>query len=186
MSYQSRLHFLKEQPRAFVCGTIDRIDTQWVFFDDENDEAFMLDEIADDSLEVYLSHRWHKAMWAGDNILQINGQIHMLKEGDYIRVRKTLQHAYEMLLEEFTFEALARFTQHLNNLNFSLYDCIYCFNSLCFQENASSKNGVNFLIFDNEEHICSIHHFFERNLQTMDRFEYTLNNGKRLMTMSLK
>ncbi|MDQ0246565.1 hypothetical protein J2S09_004169 [Bacillus fengqiuensis] len=185
MSYQSRLHFLKEQPRAFVCGMIERIDKQWVFFDDESDEAFMLSEIADDSLEIQLSHRWHKAMWTGEDTIQTNGQVYMLKEGDYLRVRKTLQHAYETLLEELTFEALSQFTHHLNELNFSLYDCIYCFNSLCFQENAPSKSGVNFLTFDNGEEICSIHHFFERNHQTMDRFEFTLNNGKRLMTMSL-
>lgn len=183
MGYQSRLHFLKEQPRAFIYGMMERIDKQWVFFDDESDEAFMLDEIADDSLEIQLNQRWHKAMWVGDDIIQANGEAYMLKEGDYIRVRKTLQHAYEQLLEELARQSLAQLTRYLNDLNFSLYDCIYCFNGLHFQEKASVKNGVNFLTFDNGEEVCSIHHFFERNERTIDRFEFTLHNGKRLMTM---
>ncbi|MFS8631187.1 MAG: DUF2777 domain-containing protein, partial [Bacillales bacterium] len=50
---------------------------------------------------------------------------------------------------------------------------------LNFLEGAKRKEGVNFLIFDNQEMICNVQHHFGYYERERDRFEFTINNGKR-------
>lgn len=43
------------------------------------------------------------------------------------------------------------------------------------------KNGVNFLLFDNDEFFCAVQHHFSYGSKNNDRFEITLNTGKRMI-----
>ncbi|WP_110114332.1 DUF2777 family protein [Bacillus sp. CGMCC 1.16541] len=183
MKYDSKLDIFKEQERSYLSGVVECIDSQWVFFEEDSDEASMVDDIVNESLEIYLHDTWQKAIFMSDNLLKLHGETYMMKDGDLLRVRKTLQHAYEQLLESLEVEAFSQFAAQLNSLHFSLYDCIYCHNTLLFLPSHEDISGVNILVYDNEESICSVHHLFTRGAEHEDRFEYTMNDGKRVMNI---
>ncbi|KOO50260.1 DUF2777 family protein [Priestia koreensis] len=182
---QPKLQILKNQPRSFIYGTLECIDSQWVFFELDSDEAFRLEDVISESFEVEVNGNWEKALWVEENIVQLNGETYFLGDGDEIRVQKQLLKAYELLIEELDEAVLMQFTTQLNALDFSLYDCLYSCNTLYCLPADKNREGVNFLIFDNGDFICSVHHIFARGTVETDRFEFTLNTGKRLMITSL-
>ncbi|AKO91283.1 DUF2777 family protein [Priestia filamentosa] len=184
MKNLSKTQCLEMQPRSFILGTLECIDSQWIFFDEE-DEASMLQDILSSSCEVYWKGHWQKACWKKDNSFEINNTVCFLQDGAELRVGKKLQHAYQLLIDELSTHSFMRLSQLLNDLSFSLYDCIYCFNTLCFLPTDGERNGVNFLIFDNEERICSVHHHFDCS-EGNDRFEITLNTGEQFLSSDLK
>ncbi|TYR79556.1 DUF2777 domain-containing protein [Priestia megaterium] len=185
MNKYSKQHALKEQPRSFVTGTVECIDSEWIFFEDDNDEASMLNDIVNDSLELLIDTKWEKAMIVENHQLKTPNGTYSLRNGDKLRVTKKLPYAYEQLLYSLTKEAFLALTNHLNSLQISLYDCIYCHNTLCFLPSGSDIKGANFIIYDNEEQICAVQHLFERGKHTVDRFEYTLSNGERSLDILL-
>ncbi|MBM7702629.1 DUF2777 domain-containing protein [Metabacillus iocasae] len=186
MKYESKLDIFNGQERCHTTGIIECIDSQWVFFEEDSDEASMLNDIVNDSLEIHVKNTWQKAMFISDNVLKLNGDTYMLRDGDQLRVRKKLQHAYEELLQSLSIDVFSSFTSQLNSLGISLYDCIYCHNTSLFLPSHEDVNGVNFIIYDNEESICSVHHLFSRGTEHSDRFEYTMSNGKRVMNIYTK
>lgn len=181
MNRQQRLNLIEQQSRAYMEGNVEFINNQWVFFDQETDEASSLEEYRQQEIEVFRLKRWRKG------VLSLNGQIHCgsdllhLKDQDQIRIKKHLVFSLESLLEEVNDDAFVQFITSLNSIDFSIFDCIYCYNQLTFFGDETRKSGVNFMIFDNQEHICSVqHHFFYYEKET-DRFEFTLNSGKRMV-----
>jgi hypothetical protein len=111
--------------------------------------------------------------------VQCDKKIIGLLDGETIRIRKQLIYSLERLLDELKDEAFLYFFNTLNSLQFSIHDCIYCYNHLTFLNGNEGASGVNFLIFDNEECICSIQHHFDYSSSHSDRFEFTLSSGKR-------
>ncbi len=83
-----RKHILYNQPRAHSVGNVEYINNEWVFFDDENDEAFLLEDIAEDGFEVLYNNNWLPARFYEQNILQIANEQHPLQNGEMIRIRK--------------------------------------------------------------------------------------------------
>ena len=187
MNTQERKNFIFTQQRSYTYGTVEHINEQWIFFDAEDDEAFMLHELIEDGMEIFLNNEWVASVLleSGDVLLHTLHQ-YELNNGDAVRVRKKLPYPYLELLEELSGESFLQFTKLLNSMDISLYDCIYCYNTMQFlEEKVAEKRGVNFLVYDNESVICSVQHHFTRGKQNSDRFEYTLQTGKRMLYTNL-
>ncbi|MDF1507389.1 DUF2777 domain-containing protein [Robertmurraya sp. DFI.2.37] len=185
MNRQQRSKLIEFQIRAYIEGTIEYINDQWVFFENESEEASLLEEYLHQELEVLRHSRWRKGVLFEDGKMAMADEILLLKSSDTLRIRKNLIYSLERLLEEISDDAFYQFITHLNSLHFSVYDCIYCYNHLTFLKGEDRKEGVNFIIFDNQEDICSIQHHFCYYEKKNDRFEFTLNNGKRTIIEKL-
>ncbi len=188
MNLQHRLNAIKEQPRSYSMGTVEYINDQWVFFDDENEEASLLDDLIDKEIEVFTLKSWMTGIVNENGLLKTPEFFYQLTDGDCIRFRKELPHAYKMLLEALPDEVFVRYTNALNKYHYSLYDCTYCHNQMLFSGDDRSKkyHGVNFISFDNTEMVCFVQHHFERGKKEWDRFEFTWSDGKRALLTTLK
>jgi hypothetical protein len=183
MNIQQRLEKLPLQERTYTIGTVESIHDQWVFFD-EHDEPTALADITKECYQININDNWvtfHKF----DDGMALGPQTYTIKHGDTLRIKKPLSYVYQEWLNELTDEAFGRIVQTLNNLQFSVFDCIYCHNFLFFKIDNKPFNGVNFLLFDNGEQICALQHHFERSHQHTDRFEVTLNTGKRQLLTNI-
>lgn len=185
MRRQQREKLLEFQNRSFIEGAVEYINEQWVFFESETNEASLLEEFLHQEIEVYRHARWKKGMLFEDGKITSIDESILLKNNDQVRIRKNLIYSLERLLEEITDDAFYQFIAHLNSLRFSIYDCIYCYNHLTFLNREERKEGVNFIIFDNQDDICSIQHHFCYYEKKSDRFEFTLNNGRRTIIEKL-
>ncbi|CAG9623469.1 DUF2777 family protein [Sutcliffiella rhizosphaerae] len=187
MNLQERKRIIFEQKRSYTCGTVENINDQWIFFEAEDDEAFLLVEITEDGIEILLSNEWVPGVFMETGqVLLHTKHLYELNNGDAVRVRKRLPQAYMEWLEELSVDAFTNFTSLLNKSNISLYDCIYCHNTMQFMDLVKEPSGVNFLVFDNEAFICSVQHHFSRGKLITDRFEYTLQTGKRYLFTNLE
>jgi hypothetical protein len=104
-----------------------------------------------------------------------------LQDDEQIRIRKQLIYSFERLLDELNDDSFFQFVTTLNSLDFSVYDCIYSYNQLTFLREAETQSGVNFFIFDNGTVLVSVQHHFYYSEKEQDRFEFTLNTGKRIV-----
>ncbi|WP_071393866.1 DUF2777 domain-containing protein [Bacillus tuaregi] len=181
MNKQQRTKLIEYQQRAFTEGSVECINDQWVFFDEETEEAALLDVWLHEEIEVFRLNRWRKGILCKDGKIQKDQETIHLKDQDIVRIRKNLVFSLERLLEEVNDDAFYQFITSLNTMDFSIYDCIYCYNQLTFLNDSKQKSGVNFIVFDNGELICSVHHHFTYFEQTNDRFEFTLSTGKRMV-----
>jgi hypothetical protein len=181
MNNQQRTKLLENQNRSYTEGSIECINKQWIFFDEETEEATLLDVWMNQAIEIFRFNRWKEGILCGENLIKIGNIIHSLKNQDLIRIRKNLVFSLEQLIKELNDDAFYQFITNLNTMNFSLYDCIYCYNHLTFLSDTKQKNGVNFMIFDNSDNIISVHHHFFYYENESDRFEFTLGTGKRMV-----
>ncbi|CAM3658396.1 DUF2777 domain-containing protein [Mesobacillus zeae] len=179
MKRQQRQKLIEAQARAFHTGTVEYMNKQWVFFDEETDEASLLDEYVHQEAEVLRNTFWIKGYLLEDGGFREGASISQLENGETVRIRKQLIYSLEKLVEGLEDEALLYFLNTLNSLHFSIHDSIYCYNHLTFLNPEKEASGVNFLIFDNETQICSVQHHFDYGKKRVDRFEFTLSDGKR-------
>ncbi|ADI27804.1 DUF2777 domain-containing protein [Geobacillus zalihae] len=175
MNIEERLQCIVEQPRAYVYGTVEFVNDEWIFFDEEEEEASLVEEIAEQGIEWFHCGHWLSGQWQDQGAVATDLGVFPLENGDRIRFRKRLTYAYQQWLAALSDSTFFQFVQWLNSLGFSLYDCLYCYNGLLF----AKSSGVNFIIYDNTEQIGSIHHYYERGRASSDRFEITLNSGER-------
>ncbi|MCM3216036.1 DUF2777 domain-containing protein [Niallia taxi] len=185
MNNQQRLKLIEYQTRAFTQGTVEYISDQWIFFDDETEEATMLDEYIHQEVELFCFNKWRKGILLDEGRINSSGSVYGMCNEDKIRIRKHLVFSLERLLDEISDDSFYQFITTLNSMNFSIYDCIYCYNQLTFLRDDKRKNGVNMMIFDNQEGLCSVNHHFYYNEKITDRFEFTLNTGKRMIIEKL-
>jgi Protein of unknown function (DUF2777) len=181
MRQQQRIKLLKQQQRAFTEGTVENINFQWIFFDDETDEASSIDDYMRNEVEVYRAGRWRPGLILEEGAIQLPHEVTYLKQNEQIRIRKKLLYSFENLLEKLTDDSFFQFVTTLNSLNFSTYDCIYSYNQLTFLDEATQRSGVNFFNFDNHSQICAVQHHFSYGQNKNDRFEFTMNTGKRII-----
>ncbi|WP_409274361.1 DUF2777 domain-containing protein [Neobacillus sp. SCS-31] len=185
MNRQQRDKVYETQARAYTEGSIEFINEQWVFFEKETDEASLLEEHFLQEIELFRLNRWRKGILVEAGKISFGDDCLYLRDQDKVRVRKHLVYSLERLLERIHQDAFFQFVTTLNSLGFSIYDCLYCYNHLNFLSEHSPKSGVNFMIFDNQEEICSVQHHFCYYEKETDRFEFTLNTGKRLIIEKL-
>ncbi len=76
-----RKHILYNQPPLHTVGNVEYINNEWVFFDDENEEAFLLEDIAEDGFEILYNNNWLPARFYEQDILQIANEQHHLQNG---------------------------------------------------------------------------------------------------------
>ncbi|MGG0238225.1 DUF2777 domain-containing protein [Bacillus rhizoplanae] len=178
---KQRKHILYSQPRAHTIGNVEYINEEWIFFDEESDEASLLEDMIEDGFEVLYNNNWLPARFYEHNTLQVADEHHPLQNGETIRIRKKLMTSYHEWIEELLDSSFSLVTETLQSLGYSLYDCIYSHNSLSFQPKDQPCEGVNFLLFDNEEMICSLHHHYVRySTQNKDIFKITKADGDEL------
>lgn len=185
MNRQQRSKLFESQTRAFTKGTVENINDQWIFFDGETEEASLLDDLLHQEIEVFRYNRWKKGLLFEDGKIGLADEVIYLKNEDTVRVRKHLIFSLDQLLADMSDEAFVQFVTTLNSFQFSIYDCIYCYNQLVFLGETERKNGVNFMVFDNQEQICNVQHHFCYFEKANDRFEFTLNSGKRMIIEKL-
>ncbi|MFP7295752.1 DUF2777 domain-containing protein [Neobacillus niacini] len=185
MSRQQRIKLLDFQLRAYNEGAVEQISDQWIFFDEETEEAAMLDDFLQQEIEIFRLNRWKKGILIESGKIRSGNEVIMLRDHDSIRIRKHLIYSLERLLEGMNDDAFFQFVTTLNSLDFSIYDCIYCYNHLSFLSDENRRDGVNFIVFDNQEQICNVQHHFSYFEKVNDRFEFTLNTGKRLVIEKL-
>lgn len=181
MKHLQRLKLYEAQLRAYTEGTIEQINDQWIFFDGETEEAARMDDFVQQEIEVFRLNRWKKGVLAEVGKIRSGTETLLLRDQDLIRVRKHLIYSLERLLDGINDDAFFQFITTLNSLDFSIYDCLYCYNHLSFLSDDQRKDGVNFMIFDNQEIICNVQHHFSYFEKVNDRFEFTINTGKRLI-----
>ena len=99
MNRQQRLKLIEDQLRAFDAGTTEYINQQWVFFDDETDEASLLEQFANQEIDVHRKDIWLKGYLLEDGHVQCGNERFALKDGESIRIRKHLIYAFERLLK---------------------------------------------------------------------------------------
>ncbi|WP_251554361.1 DUF2777 domain-containing protein [Neobacillus muris] len=185
MNRQQRTHLYDIQMRAHTEGSVEQINEQWIFFDEETEEASMIEDYLQQEIEIFRLNRWRKGILLEPGKIRIGHDVVMLRDHDLVRIKKHLIYSLERLLEGINDDAFFQFVTTLNSLNFSIYDCIYCYNHLSFLSDENRKDGVNFMVFDNQEQICSVQHHFCYFEKVNDRFEFTLNTGKRLIIEKL-
>jgi len=181
---QQRIQLLEQQSRAYCEGTIEYINNEWIFFDDETDEASGLEDYANREIIVYRSNRVKRGILLGNGLVQTKHERLPLHDQDRIKIKKILSFSLEALLDDLNDDAFFQFITTLNSLQFSIYDYLYCHNYLSFLLD-KVKQGVNFLIFDNGTEICAVQHHFCYAEKKTDRFEYTLNSGRRIIIEKL-
>ncbi|WP_019240428.1 MULTISPECIES: DUF2777 domain-containing protein [Bacillus] len=185
MNNQQRTELIRHQSRAFTSGIVEYINDQWVFFNDENDEAYPLEEYVNSEIEIYRGNRWRKGFLSDTGTVTIKKESIFLIHQEPVRIKKNLQYAFERLLEELNDDSFFQFIMTLNSLSFSIYDCIYGYNQLAFLRDKKNCSGVNFFTFDNGICVCSVQHHFVYSKKEHDRFEFTQNTGKRIVIEKL-
>lgn len=183
MSLHRKLAVIPFQERAFIEGTLEQIGDEWIFFDEINEEAFELGELTEE-LEVLLKGTWMKGVLIDKTLLYIDNDFHYFENGDRVRYKKNLTYSFKGLIEELSEESYLSFVNTLNSLSYSLYDCNFCNNFHDLLQMRQVKEGMNVMIFDNEEQICVVQHFFSRHYhkKVQDRFEFALSDGKRIIS----
>ncbi|MGM9924002.1 MAG: DUF2777 domain-containing protein [Bacillus sp. (in: firmicutes)] len=185
MNHQQRNELLNRQSRAFTSGIVEYINDQWVFFNDENDEAFPLEDYLESEMEIYRNNRWKKGFLSDLGVVTLKREKLLLLNQEKVRMKKHLQYSFDRLLEELNDDSFFQFIMTLNSLSFSIYDCIYGYNQLTFLRDRNNCSGVNFFTFDNGQYICTVQHHFVYSTKEHDRFEFTLNTGKRIVIEKL-
>ncbi|MBB5354340.1 hypothetical protein HNR43_000295 [Anoxybacillus mongoliensis] len=169
-----RLSSLRAQKRAYIYGVVEQVNGEWVFFD-EDDEAHEMINLPEE-VELFRFGQWVKG-WLGEHGDIYMSERYTLKNGDRLRYMKPLSHAYEQWLAQLPDHAFFHFIHLINEWNFSVYDCLYCYNYMLFAE-----KGVNFLMFDNSLDMCNVQHYFDGK---QHRFELTLQTGKKMIGVQL-
>jgi hypothetical protein len=185
MNRQQRLKLYNNQERAHTEGTVEQINDQWIFFDAETEEASLMEDFLQQDVEIFRLNRWKSGVLVEAGKIVSGKEIMLLRDHDLVRVRKHIIYSLERLLDSMNDDAFFQFVTTLNSLDFSLYDCLYCYNHLTFITDDTRKDGVNFIVFDNQLQICNVQHHFCYYEKVSDRFEFTLNTGKRLIIEKL-
>ena len=182
---QKRAQLLKHQSRAFTPGIVEYINDQWIFFSEEADEAYALEDFIDQEIEIYRNGRWKKGVLTDNGTVHIKSDSVFLLHQETVRFKKQLPYSFDKLINELNDDAFFQFIMTLNSLSFSIYDCIYGYNQLTFLRDKKNCSGVNFFTFDNGQAICAVQHHFVYSSKEHDRFEFTQNTGKRIVIEKL-
>src|SRR5690606_4750097 len=176
-----KLRIIDNQQRSYCEGIIEKINGDWVFFDEENDDAFPLEDFFFREFQFKHLNQWHTGILTEDFKIQSKHTQYVLQDYMQVRIRKTLPYRCISWLEELQNDVFYQFISTLNELEFSIFDLLYCHNISSFKL-SPKKQGVNFLTFDNSTCICVVHHHFDYDeKKRKDRLEFTLNTGKRIV-----
>ncbi|WP_199426425.1 DUF2777 domain-containing protein [Thermaerobacillus caldiproteolyticus] len=177
MNLEQRLTYINEQKRSYIHGMVEHVNNEWVFFDEEDEEAIPIEKMTESVIEIFRFDQWIRGQFQENGTVYVGRDPILLQHGEMVRFRKQLPYAYQQWLEALSDKTFFHFVEWLNDLDFSLYDCLYCYNGLLFEKHT----GVNFIIYDNTEMISNVQHYYERGSLCKDRFEMTFHTGKRFV-----
>lgn len=172
---------IRQQRGSYQAATIEKIDTHWLIFDSQTDEALPFSEETFNEMDIQIQsahQEWIPAYYYDDNYLRSDKHLIPLEDKMNIRIENLLPFAYQTWLEGLARNPFLKFTQFINDLNYSLFDCIYCHHTALFSSNENG-HGVNFIFLDNGYLPCSIHHKFHFiEHVASNQFDFTLADGK--------
>ena len=177
-------HFIQTQKGAYKNATLAKIDTHWLIFDSETEEAFSFtpETFADFEIKGYLKaiDEWVSLQYYSEQYLQADEKLLPVTENMPFRIQTRLPFAYEAWLAKLTHEQLLKITQFLNDLHYSLFDCLYCHNTALFMD-TTDGTGVNFIFFDNGWLPCALSHtfYYSNKIFTDNQFDFLLANGQK-------
>lgn len=88
MSNHQRIELIKHQSRSFTAGIVEYINDQWVFFNDENDEAYPLEDYVNREIEIYRSNRWRKGFLSDISTVNLKKESFFLIHQEQVRIKK--------------------------------------------------------------------------------------------------
>ncbi|WP_243385771.1 DUF2777 family protein [Bacillus kexueae] len=180
MISEEKNQLLREQKRAYIVATFHHHESD-CFFSYEEEEYIDSEDISIQSIDIMINGKWRNGKWLGNRFVEIQGKEYELQEGEIVRIKKGLTFCFQQAIEELLDSSFVLFINHLNDLSFSIYDFIYGYNQRLFDQ-----TGASVYVFDNDEKICTVQHFFERENDYKDRFEFTLSTGERSMITSFQ
>lgn len=102
-----RVALIHQQKHSFWEGALEYINDEWVFFAEE--EAFLLEEFYDREVYIYRGNGWMKGILIAPNRVCSDHGEYILHGDEWIKIRKFLPYALEMLIEELSDEAFFTF-----------------------------------------------------------------------------
>lgn len=99
MNRQQRMHLYDIQMRAYTEGSVEYINDQWIFFDEETEEASLLENFLQQEIEIFRMNRWKTGILEDSGKIRVGNEIIMVRDHDKIRIRKHLIYSLEKLLE---------------------------------------------------------------------------------------
>ncbi|WP_338780969.1 DUF2777 family protein [Metabacillus sp. FJAT-52054] len=186
MASSLRKKLLHTQERSCMTGNICCFEGEWLFFEEDADEGKLVDTMDLSEMQVFNDGKWTHAIWLSEGKIKIESKELFLTDSHMIRIRRRLPFAFEQLLRSLDDDSFIRFTGELNQLGYSIYDCIYCYNHLLFTNKKLKTACTSFYQFDNEDSICGVQHHCLPTDQILDRFEFTTSHGKRSILMLKK
>ncbi|WP_181186055.1 DUF2777 family protein [Alkalicoccus urumqiensis] len=143
--------------------------------------------------ELKVQNRWEPVYYSeGRRFVTPDGEEYTAGEGDKVRLNKEQFDPYKMLLNELETPAVKALERGLSKLKASHENCMHCHNSLLVKLLGSfeqqSFQGVNFITYETPEGTLMVQHHYERDMyddrpdRTFDRFEFTLDDGTRMIT----
>lgn len=182
MNTKERLKLIEQQRRSILEGQIEDVETFGLaFVDESSDEFISLHELVGQKMEIFHQNAWMTGTVQTDLSILTLGETVYLQEGTKAKLKKPLPFSLTELLFQLPADIFIQFLTSLNNLGFSIYDCIYSHNFLSYLSKSRQKQGVNFMTFDNGEEICVVQHHFSYYMKQRDRFEFTNSTGRRLV-----
>lgn len=166
-------------------------DEDYVFLFDENNNQIPLDDCPFD-FQIKVKNKWINAHYESDLFfIDSNKKRHQLKKGAQIRLHKEQFDPYNLLVNELEKPALDSLNSGLKKFRIDHDDCVNCHNTLLNQYLASEDQklfkGVNFISYQKDSLTLLVQHHYEREIAddgediTFDRFEFTNDQGKRLL-----
>ncbi|OIJ14759.1 hypothetical protein BKP37_07200 [Anaerobacillus alkalilacustris] len=127
----------------------------------------------------------------GLTFIDENKKRYQVKEGGQIRLIKDHFSPYHLFMNELEKPALDSLNSGLSKFDVSHDHCVHCHNSLLMKylssQNEKVLKGVNFISYQKDEMTLLVQHHYERESSkdgqdiTYDRFEFTNDQGKRLL-----
>lgn len=88
MGKWDRNQLLEQQIRSYQQGVVEYIRQEWIFFDDESDEAINLDLFEQKEVQLYRQQQWIHGILTGDGAVQTESKLIMLHDSDQLRIKK--------------------------------------------------------------------------------------------------
>ncbi|WP_147802134.1 DUF2777 family protein [Alkalicoccus halolimnae] len=181
------------------------VDASYVYYKvfHKDGSVYIYDENKKDALglegfpfefEVLKHERWTPAYYINNGIFEDrSGSRIRIKPGENIRLNKEQFDPYKMLINEVSDPSLQALERGLKKMNIGHEHCVHCHNSLLMKMLASYNSeeftGVNFLTYSTGTDQVLVQHHYERRSfpktqqeVTFDRFEFTHDSGKRILT----
>lgn len=143
--------------------------------------------------ETKVNGKWMTVQYVkGPTFQLLDGEKIELYHGATLRLNKTQFDPYQILLNELDEPSIRALEKGLKKFGLGHEHCVFCHNSLLLQLlsslNKDHLTGVNFISYANAKNQFVVQHHYERTYReyeddiTFDRFEFTSDNGERVLT----